>query len=234
MLQIKDTHTDECGKIYQIKNYNCEEVGDIKEVLGEIITESHFTTENTYEENGIYLYHHKTNPNIGFRIYKDYNLYKYVKHSDAEMLSKFKEKQSKITLTEFPKGIITVGNYVIGQEIPYYDGYKPLVKTIYDLKEPKEVMLYYKQIVEILKELCDNKIYYKDLHTGNFIIKDNVIKLIDFDTNFVSFKEDNYCAVLYYLKFLLKDIDKNKLLNIDFKECENLEDIDAKIKSKKL
>lgn len=232
MLQIKDNYVDKNGKFYQIKNYNCEQVSDINEVLGKYITESHYTSENTYEDNGIYLYQHKINPEMGFRIYKDFNLYQYINHDDAGMISKLQEKQPNVALTAFPTAVVTVGNSVIGQEIYYYEDYKPLISIINDLKDPKEELLYYKKIVEIIKELLNNGIYYKDLHCGNFVVKGNSMKLIDFDIGLVTFDKISYNTIIYNLKCLLRKIDGNKILNIDFNQCEKLEDIEEKVKSK--
>ena len=233
MLIIKNEHIDKKGIHYKIKDYSCNKVSDINEVVGKGITESHYSEENKYYENGIYLMKHKKDSNKAFRIYKDYNLYDYIYHDDANMLSELNKRQKDVKLTEFPTAVISVNNTVIGQEIPYYDGYIPLIKKIKDIKSPKELLYIYKQIIEIIKELLENGIYYKDIHAGNFMIKDNIIKLIDFDTAFIDFDDErSYSTVIYNLKWLLMGIDVNKLINLDLKECNIFDEVEQKVKSK--
>ena len=71
----------------------------------------------------------------------------------------------------------------------------------------------------LIEELFENNIYYTDIHRGNFILNNNSVKLIDFDYNFVLYKEKrdkallqmvlrNYDDMLYFItkRFGLGDI----------------------------
>ena len=77
----------------------------------------------------------------------------------------------------------------------------------------------YIDILKILKELADNGIYYSDVHAKNFMINLETlkVKLIDFETRFISIDDDKkflYKNMIINLKKMITKI--NSLYNIDF------------------
>ena len=73
-------------------------------------------------------------------------------------------------------------------------------------------------------ELVNNNIYYLDIHSNNFLIYNNDLKLIDFEPSFVSFKEEDLKYLVYNLVNMINRI--NSYLGIELiKDCNNLEGI---------
>ena len=44
-------------------------------------------------------------------------------------------------------------------------------------------------ILTLIEELYENKVYYTDIHRGNFVVNDNSVKLIDFDYKYIHFED---------------------------------------------
>lgn len=181
---------------------------------------------------GIYLYQSYYDKDKALRIVKEFADYKYLYSTDDKLVSKLQEKQKDIKLTEFPTGIVSIENYVIGQEIPYYDDYKTFANLVLNNKFKELPTGIYMEILEILKELADNGIYYSDVHAKNFMInlQNLTTKLIDFETRFVSIdgeKEFLYKNMIINLKKMITKI--NSLYNVEycnkFDKLEKLEHI---------
>lgn len=140
---------------------------------------------------GVYIYQTYRNPNVAYRIYKEFADNGFNGYQDDKLIERLLERKNRITLAQFPTGVITLDGKIIGQEIPYF----PEAMTIYDYSkstEDKNPIKIYTQIVNILKELYDNGILYLDNHGRNFMInKDRKIEIIDFEDGQV--KIDDYC-----------------------------------------
>ena len=238
MIEFKDEYIDSSRNKYNIRNINVSQLSELKE-LGKFVTETirevdEFLSESDNLENGVYIYKSNYNPKKALRIYKDFASYKYIYHSDAKEVSKLQEIQDKIKLTEFPTGIITIGDSVIGQEIPFYENYKTLHEIIKQLKDVKTIFYYYSKIIDILDELAKQSIIYKDIHAKNFMIKDKSVKLIDFEGNSFMFGDD-IKYLIPNLRFMINYI--NETLKINFKvNSETLNGLKEEIlvKSKKI
>ena len=147
---IKDNYVDSKGNKYNIRNINISDISELRE-LGKFVAEtkrevSGFWTESDNLENGVYIYKSNYDSKKALRIYKDFALYKYIYHSDAKDVSKLQEFQSKIKLTEFPTGILTIEDSVIGQEIPFYENYETL-RYIFENKLKRNLMFLFFVIV---------------------------------------------------------------------------------------
>lgn len=107
----------------------------------------------------------------------------------------------KIKLTDFPTGIVTISDFpfeynkkniqrVIGQEIIYYENHIAIGKLFQKDPNIDQVKIYI-DILNILKELFQNGIYYGDIHGGNFVCDKTgkSVKLIDFEDHWI--KIDN-------------------------------------------
>jgi len=99
---------------------------------------------------------------------------------------------------------------------------------------------FYLEILKILKELCNEGIYYTDIHTKNFLINNvnEVINLIDFEKNFIYLDNQRnfaYSSMINNLKFYLINI-LNRVsdikLNESYEKAETLEEIEEIVKEK--
>lgn len=245
MYTIKEGFTDKSNNSFDnIKNIHFDTKEKMKGNLGKLITETThesgglFYSSDEELRDGVYIYKTYYNPLKALRVYKDWADYKYISHEgDAKLISELLKRQSSVKLTEFPTGIVTLENSVIGQEIPLYEGYKDLIKII-KTKQTKQIIKYYNDMIKILEELYNADIVYIDCHTKNFLINDNtnIVRLIDFEPNQISLKKDIY-SYKKMLKILKENINRiNALKNINFKldKEETLTDVRETILSKKI
>ena len=120
------------------------------------------------------------------------------------MLKIFKDIQNKINLTDLPIGYYKENEILKGTIIPYYKSSISLLETtknknlndlnkFYHHDDDKLHNLYIllNKILDILEELQDNGISYIDSNPSNFLIKDNQIKLIDFDPKYLLYGLNN-------------------------------------------
>lgn len=245
MFSIKENFVDKTNtKFNNVRDIHFNTKEDMKNNLGTLITETKheegglFFSSDEDLNDGVYIYKTNYNPLKALRIYKNWADYKYSSHeSDIKLVSELIKRQPFIKLTDFPTGIVSLENYVIGQEIPLYEGYKDLI-NIAKLKEAKEIIKYYSDMIKILKELYNTDIIYTDCHTKNFLINEitNEVKLIDFEPGQVSLKKDIY-SYRKMIRILKENINRiNRLRNIPFilEKEETLENIKETILSKKL
>lgn len=242
MQTIRNEFCDKYGKTYNIRNINFSEREDLCDKLGYLVAETKregsyfFDSENALMD-GVYIYKTYYDSTKALRIYKDCTNFPYICHDDVKLLVKLQEKQKDIKLTEFPTGIVTLQDKIIGQEIPLYEDYQSLHDSISTLSSIKQLIIYYKKMLDILIELEQNVMIYTDLHFKNFMVKDNDIKLIDFESNSINldYTQSTYERMIDLLKDRINYL--NEKLNIKFNiEANNLSDIQEEIliKSKKL
>lgn len=242
---IKNGYTDSKKEEYNnIRNINFDSKEDMSNNLGKYISQTEhndgmwFDTDSNLLD-GVFLYKTKYDDNKALRIYKDtvgcFDNYKYTAYNDHKIISELLSRQKHIKLTDFPTGIVTIENYVVGQEIPFYENSKTLAEII-DLKSTKEIIEYYKKIIDILEELCNNGIIYSDVHARNFMVNscNNLLKLIDFDKKYLGFDTKNflYNEMIYNLRNMINYINTKKNIYFEIKEEETLEDIKETIMKK--
>ena len=123
---------------------------------------------------------------------KDYDIYK--------MLTIFSKLKEKITSTDLPIAHYQEDNILKGIVVPYYNDSVSLYQ-ITSTKNLNELTKYYhhdddklhnlylllNDALNILEELQNNNICYIDSNPGNFILKDNQVKLIDFEPNYLKY-----------------------------------------------
>ena len=127
-MEIKKGYIDERGTIYNVRNINYGNLESARCSFGTFINESRNNKlgYSDDEYHGIYLYKSNYDENKALRIYKDFMHYKYVGYTDERIVSELQKRQKFVHLTEFPTGIVTIENSVIGQEIPYYEQYETI------------------------------------------------------------------------------------------------------------
>lgn len=239
---IKNEFIDRNNQKKEIRNIHFEDVSKIRGNLGKFLYETNrennpfFDSSNNITE-GVYIYQTLYNPKKALRVYKDILDYRFTHYNDDKLVSEFIKRQPNIKLTELPSGIVTIDKYIVGQEIPLYKDF-PTLEQIFKTKTPKEILNYYKQMILILKELTDNEIIYKDVHSKNFLINPTTdeVKLIDFDETFISLENNkfHYDNMIDNLKTSINRI--NKYINLNFKldKEETLEQVEETIMTKKL
>lgn len=185
--KIKKGYIDKNGKHYpNIIDYHFVKGEGLK--LGKFITSSHDDDVDAYGVgDGVYIYQDLDNPKIGYRISRDFNDGISNNLRDAEFIEKLRERGKNVSLTTFTYGIVTLDNRVIGQIIPFYDKAETLRHFVRE--NGWDQLKLYQECAEILKELCANGIYYYDMNPDNFVLTNEGIKLIDFDSQLISFDE---------------------------------------------
>lgn len=245
-MKIKNEYLSRSNNKYDIRNINFENRQDFSENSGKFICESTHN-DGIWQDtdfdltNGVYLYKPNYDETKALRIYKDTlgvcDDYKFTSYSDHLLVKELLSRQKNIKLTDFPTGIVTIENYVIGQEIPYYQNFNNLSEIIH-LKTHREIIRYYIDIINILEELSNNGIIYSDVHAKNFMIDScsNLLKLIDFDSTYLSIdnEKDIYMNMIMNLKNMIKYINNQMNINLEL-NCENLKEVKEEImvKSKK-
>lgn len=243
MFVIRDEFTDRQGKKYDIRNINYQTLDNEKNPFGIYITEtkreSNVFFDNEFdEESGVYIFKSPIEEKKAFRIYKDFSSTKLcnieLHHSEVHLLSELIKRQNKIKYTEFPTGIITYNNFIIGQEIPYYHGYKTFDTKVEKL-DKITIIKYYLEILKRLKELYENGIIYNDVHAKNFMVgKNDDIKIIDFEPYLVSFDQEYDKRMLENLKQMINRINQSKQLLFILQKEKSLYDIEETILTKSL
>lgn len=137
-----------------------------------------------------------------FRLYSSMNEYKFNGNRDDRLISRLLERQPNVKKTKFPTGIITRNGLIIGQETYFIEGVSLFEYVLEnDWREidllPSEIYL---KVIEIMKELYDNGIYYFDGHAKNYIVNKNQVNLIDFDNSYLDFHTNNDRINNYCLK----------------------------------
>lgn len=238
MFQIKQGYTNVRGEQFpNIRNINFATKKDLSTNLGKFITETNhdcnFLDDDFPLEEGIFLYESNYDRKKALRIYKDFANYQYINHDDETIVSRLQENQKNVKLTEFPTGIITIENKVIGQETPYYKDYVPIISAFKGNKILQLPTEYYIKVLNILRELYQNGIIYSDVHGKNFLVgpdgKD--VKIIDFDSTFLEFgqkKTGLYFNLVNNLKLLIYELNMAIGVNVqnDLKKASSLENIE--------
>lgn len=194
MPQIKEGFRNRYKFFYPNVREISFEKGELCNNLGKLVAETKreqdsFFLPDDFDLSGVYIYQQLDNPDKAYRIYKEFAEYKFNGYNDDKLIENLQQKQTNIKLTEFPSGVVTLDGMIIGQEIPYYDGYKNLYDTLTHISDKRTILMIYKKIIKILKELYDNGIIYTDVHAKNFMVNnDNVVKLIDFEYSQVRFE----------------------------------------------
>ena len=139
-----------------------------------------------------------------------YNLDKVDNGKICNMLNTFYRVWPNIKQIDFPIGYYGEANKPKGLIIPYYndgitlndiDNINQLLKY-YNVSEDKyhNIYLLLNNILILLEEMYENEIIYTDVSLDNFSLVNGNIKINDFDSKYIHFR-DNYKN--YYLKSIL-------------------------------
>ena len=150
---------------------------------------------------------------------------------NLKLIEKLCQKQEEIPEVEFTVGYLQGYLMMSGIIVPYYKG-GISVKSLACLYPFSDIQKYYNHeaneidnlfsilldILHLLTIMYNKGVYYTDANSGNFIIYNNEIKVIDFEPQFVFFSD-------YTGKHLNKILSKyTELVNAVFRRY-NLEDL---------
>ena len=242
-MEIKYEYTNSSGeKFTNLKNIHFDSIRDFESNIGQLVFQTSgkakifLTSKNDAE--GSYIYLSSCNKYIAYKVSKNYRLRRKVVDLGPPMTDRLIAVIEKINLTDFPTGIITIKDFVIGQEMIYYHNYRTLTTAVYQRISEDKLLYYYQKILLIIQELLDNGIIYIDIHPNNIMVNsnNNQVKLIDFDPEFISFNQDNesYYQMLNNLKKMIDEINTYLKLSLDTKNTSSLEDISREIIKKRI
>lgn len=126
--------------------------------------------------------------------------------------------QPQISDIEFPIGYVQNGLNIVGQIIRHYknapslkkiclmEDLEDLQKYIYlDDDSLHNLFLVYLEILKKLEYLYEHGLSYLDCHAGNWVITNNEVKLIDFESHLISFSKIRYyenCILRNYIRMI--------------------------------
>lgn len=140
-------------------------------------------------------------------LYNEYQIYK--KLSNTDYVPKFYNyRENRIyNILEIENAGISL-DIILSKSCYYNKIYQTKYNIEYKIFHPYLLNLFINQGIEILNYLKSNKIYHKDIKPGNFVIKNNHLKIIDF--GLASLEEDKtktskcgnlrYCSIKMYNK----------------------------------
>ena len=250
--KIEKGYTDNNGNYFNINNVIFP-INNTPYYFGEFTASSHDGENVNFsdDEFGMQIYRSFENPNIGYKIYKNLlfwtdNFFCNDGVFDARLVAKLQEKQSKIKLTDFPTGVVTINNSVIGQEIPIYNNYTNLhslsefINGDNYLDKIEKLKTIYLNIVYSIEELLENDIIYSDIQRGNILfnkIDFANIKIIDFDYTYTKFKKTTLkdvheisCLLAIIFDVINKDINMSYEFG-EINESNSFNDMKQKIKN---
>lgn len=227
--KINPTFTNIYGETFSL-------VREIAYKQGELMGIGKFVAETKREVNmyfdslasalsGVNVYQTHGNPNIAYRIYKEFADYGFNGQDDARLIQNLSERNTNIKLSKFPTGVVTLDGRIIGQEIPYFPNSVTLLDYI-KIKYPNiNPFNLYIEVLKILKEMYDNGIIYLDNHPKNFMITEDdhsyKMNIIDFESSFVKFDDCDRLHTNNLFKNYLNMINRlNNMLGVTDKVGE--------------
>lgn len=216
MLKQIDFYKNIFGDFPYVQNYIC---------VGNDIDEFGILKKNA----SAYIFQDSENKDIGYKVYKSFQNGKCDNIRDAFLIQNLYKYGKNIYGIDFPYGVITNDNRIVGQVIPYYDESCEISNFEQINGNPYSLLLdaYY-----LIKELYDHGIFYMDIHEHNFVITPKEIKLIDFDCDFIQFKSrfatfnDYYeKTILCNFKYMVSCILRNRADLTGLSRIDTIEDL---------
>lgn len=244
-MQIERGFQNNYGqKFPNIVNVGFSSLNELRLFLGKFITETkkennNFATAKD-DYDGIFLYQMPSihDEDYAYRIYRDFEKYKYRRHYDDKLISFLQSKQHLVKNVDFPVGVVTVENEVIGQIIYLYKNSQTIFSYLNSIKGnnkfEKEYYDLLLKVLNILKSLYENGIFYVDIHPNNFLIVDGSIKIIDFENHSIDDSNDKEKYFMHNLCYIIKLINRYFEIDCDIKIEDSFEDIYQKVREKVL
>lgn len=210
--EVKQGFTDSKGNFYPNIREIAYEHGKTYGSFGTLVGESGRRFFGADESrDGVYAFRSYIDSTKVYRIYKDFVEPNFSYNEEAKFVSDLLYQGKDLILSDLPTGVITEGGRIIGQETPFIEGTTLKEFSINNKNKILPTKIYI-QVLNIIKELYVNKIYYLDIHERNFMINDGIVKPIDFSKNFVkldSITISDKRLMFDYLEMMLEQLNKN-------------------------
>ncbi len=244
-MQIERGFQNNYGQNFpNIVNVGFSSLNELRLFLGKLITETKKENNNFAtakgDYDGIFLYQMPSihDEDYAYRIYRDFEKYKYRRHYDDKLISFLQSKQHLVKNVDFPVGVVTVENEVIGQIIYLYKNSQTIFSYLNSIKgNNKFEKVYYDlllKVLNILKLLYENDIFYVDIHPNNFLIVDGAIKIIDFENHSIDNSNDKEKYFMHNLCYIIKLINRYFEIDCDIKREDSFEVVYQKVREKVL
>lgn len=244
-MQIERGFQNNYGQNFpNIVNVGFSSLNELRLFLGKFITETKKENHNFAtakgDYDGIFLYQMPSihDEDYAYRIYRDFEKYKYRRHYDDKLISFLQSKQHLVKNVDFPVGVVTVENEVIGQIIYLYKNSQTIFSYLNSIKGnnkfEKEYYDLLLKVLNILKSLYENDIFYVDIHPNNFLIVDGAIKIIDFENHSIDNSNDKEKYFMHNLCYIIKLINRYFEIDCDIKREDSFEDVYQKVREKVL
>lgn len=244
-MQIERGFQNNYGQNFpNIVNVGFSSLNELRLFLGKLITETKKENNNFAtakgDYDGIFLYQMPSihDEDYAYRIYRDFEKYKYRRHYDDKLISFLQSKQHLVKNVDFPVGVVTVENEVIGQIIYLYKNSQTIFSYLNSIKgNNKFEKVYYDlllKVLNILKLLYENDIFYVDIHPNNFLIVDESIKIIDFENHSIDNSNDKEKYFMHNLCYIIKLINRYFGIDCDIKREDSFEVVYQKVREKVL
>lgn len=244
-MQIERGFQNNYGQNFpNIVNVGFSSLNELRLFLGKLITETKKENNNFAtakgDYDGIFLYQMPSihDEDYAYRIYRDFEKYKYRRHYDDKLISFLQSKQHLVKNVDFPVGVVTVENEVIGQIIYLYKNSQTIFSYLNSIKgNNKFEKVYYDlllKVLNILKLLYENDIFYVDIHPNNFLIVDESIKIIDFENHSIDNSNDKEKYFMHNLCYIIKLINRYFEIDCDIKREDSFEVVYQKVREKVL
>lgn len=164
-----------------------------------LLIDNRFFENDRYYQNGFYPLS-STDEYIVKYSYTPYM--KQEREAYKEMLFNLVNKQKDVPDVDFPIGYFRHRRKLAGLIVPYYkNGIS--CDNIFKHQDINEIKQYYyhdeddirnlflllEDVLNLIYEMFENGVYYSDINSGNLVLTDNQVKIIDFDPRFVKFKD---------------------------------------------
>lgn len=243
-MQIERGFQNNYGENFaNIVNVGFSSLSELRDFLGKFITETKKENNNFAtakgDYDGIFLYQMPSinDEDYAYRIYRDFEKYKYRRHYDDKLISFLQSKQHLIKNVDFPLGVVTIENEVIGQIIYLYKNSQTIFSYLNSIKGinifEKEYYDLLLKVLNILKSLYENDIFYIDIHPNNFLIVDGSIKIIDFENHSIDNSKDKEKYFIHNLCYIIKFINNYFNMECDIDKNDSFEEVYHKVRKRK-
>ena len=89
------------------------------------------------------------------------------------------------------------------------------------------------KVLNILKSLYENDIFYIDIHPNNFLIVVGSIKIIDFENHSIDNSKDKEKYFMHNLCYIIKFINKYFNMECDIDKNDSFEEVYHKVRKRK-
>lgn len=163
------------------------------------------------------------------------------------MLMELNKRRNKLEDIDFPIGYYLEEDELKGAIVYYYKKALSLrdFSILYSLEDlqkyyfhddnmHRNLVMLYLDILNLLEKMMDEKMYYLDVHSGNFVMYNNNVKVIDFEPRQLAFNDEfnnYYQSILICFKFLV-NFTNNKLglENALIDDCSNINILKGEVK----